>query len=179
MLNELHEDHLNVAKLSQVAREEIDTIRVGGNPDYELLEGVMRYLTGYSDVHHHPAEDALFARLRIRAPERKDALDSLLLEHEKIKVAGQRLLDQLRGILEGTIVRIDAVTQSGHDYFSLLDEHMNQEESLWFPLLGKALTAEDWAEAEKQISSIPDPLFGPTAVSKEFQHLLGLLQDRS
>lgn len=178
MLNELHEDHLNVARLSEVAREEIETNRAGENPDYELLEAVMRYLTSYSDAHHHPTEDVLFACLRIRAPERKDALDSLLLEHKKIKVAGQRLLDQLRGILEGSIVRIDRITQSAQEYFSLLDEHMNQEESLWFPLLRKELTVEDWAGAEKKISSIPDPLFGPAAVSREFQQLLGLLRDR-
>lgn len=170
LLKQLHDDHLNVVELIGIVRGEIESIQAERSPDYELLEEVMRYLTGYSDTCHHPTEDVLFDRLKAQSPQRQEAIDSLLLEHDKLKVAGHGLLVAVEGIIEGAIVRVEDVMGSAQDYFALLEEHMNQEESFWFPLLQKTLSHEDWAAAEEQAHQIQDPLFGPTT-TEEFRQL--------
>jgi hemerythrin-like domain-containing protein len=170
LLKQLHDDHLNVVELIGIARGEIDSIQAGRSPNYELLETVMRYLTEYSDACHHPTEDVLFQQLRVRSPNRKEAVDGLLLEHEKLKVSGRGLLVAVESIIEGEIVRLKDVLASAQDYFALLEEHMNQEESFWFPLLRNSLSAEDWTAAEQLACQIQDPLFGP-ATTQQFHQL--------
>ena len=70
----LHEDHINVAQVAGVAREELRRLAAGEAADYALLEDIMCYVTGYPDTHHHPTEDIVFARLKERSPARSAPL---------------------------------------------------------------------------------------------------------
>ena len=58
IIERLHDDHVNVAQVANLVREELRLLEAGETVDYALLEDVMCYVTGYPDTHHHPTEDA-------------------------------------------------------------------------------------------------------------------------
>ena len=59
LLNDLREDHRNMSIMLDLLSSQIEHIRDGERPDYELIHDIMRYMTVYSDAVHHPKEDLL------------------------------------------------------------------------------------------------------------------------
>ena len=64
VLAELREDHKNMALMINLLERESNRIYAGEEPDYELLQDVMHYMTVYPDAVHHPKEDRLYAELK-------------------------------------------------------------------------------------------------------------------
>ena len=63
VLAELREDHKNMALMLNLLERESNRIYEGEEPDYELLQDIMHYMTVYPDAVHHPKEDRLYAEL--------------------------------------------------------------------------------------------------------------------
>ena len=57
LLSELREDHRNMALVLNVLESTIETAATGEDPDFELIDEIMRYMTIYPDAVHHPKED--------------------------------------------------------------------------------------------------------------------------
>ena len=81
-MKDLHEHHINIALVLRLGAAELDALEQGESTDYSLLEDIMAYVTGYSDTHHHPTEDVVFASLKLRAPEQAAEIEAILAEHE-------------------------------------------------------------------------------------------------
>ena len=171
----LHEDHVNVAQIAALALEELRLLEAGGTADYSLLEDVMCYVTGYPDTHHHPTEDIVFERLKERVPEAAGDVDALLAEHEVLIARGRYFLDAIRAIEEEAFVLREDLLRRGHDYFSMLQRHMDTEEGELFPRARKELTEEDWEHLGKRIERRQDPLFGPS-LDEDYQRLWRRIQ---
>lgn len=63
LVEQIHQDHVNVSKVLDLIEAEVGRARDEQAPDLELLEDAMRYMVNYSDLIHHPKEDSMFARL--------------------------------------------------------------------------------------------------------------------
>ena len=63
LLSELREDHRNMALVLNVLESTIETASTGEDPDFELIDEIMRYMTVYPDAVHHPKEDIIYAEL--------------------------------------------------------------------------------------------------------------------
>ncbi len=162
LMVDLHRDHVNVVALTKIAQRELHAIEVGGDPDYELLEDAMRYLTSYSDAHHHPNEDVVFEVLRRRAPEASAQIAAIESEHDKLVRQGRELLESVEALKDEAILSRGEILRRGKAYFDALHAHMSLEESTLFPLADRALTAADWHVVRERILVGADPLFGPT-----------------
>ena len=170
ILQGLHEDHINLSKISAVVAAELAVLEGGTHPDYELLEDVMSYVTGYPDTYHHPTEDIVFARLRLVAPEAGRDIDALLAEHDELIACGREFLETIRAIEEEAVVaRVDFLAK-GRGYIDLLTAHMNREEAGLFRLAAERLDVLDWEEISARVEAIEDPLFGP-AVNADYRRL--------
>ena len=69
LLNDLREDHRNMAVMLDLLSRQVDRIKDGERPDYELIHDIMRYMTTYSDAVHHPKEDVLYSAMKAEKPE--------------------------------------------------------------------------------------------------------------
>ena len=160
ILENLRQDHVNMAEICALAIHELVTIEAGRTADLDLLEDIMCYVTGYPDTHHHPTEDILFERLKLRVPEATDEVDAILSEHQQMIASGTRFLELIRAVQKEAIMVRDDIVLTGRAYFSLLERHMNIEESRLFPLAQHKLTVEDWQQLGECIEQRPDSLFG-------------------
>ena len=159
-----------MAQISTLAGRELALIEAGQTADLDMLEDIMRYVTGYPDTHHHPTEDIVFEQLKLRVPEAADEVDAILSEQRQMIESGTRFLEAVRAVEEEAIlVRVDFVL-TGRRYFSLLERHMNVEESRLFPLAQSKLTAEDWQQLGERIEQRPDPLFG-ASLDQDYRRL--------
>ena len=161
LLEELHRDHVNVVTLMAAANHELHSIEADQTADYELLEDVMRYLTAYSDVHHHPNEDVMFDALVERAPETAKQIDAIEYEHEHLAAQGRLFLESLEAHRDEAILARGELVRRGRAYFEALQKHMSLEESTLFPLAVRTLTPDDWHTVRERILVAADPLFGP------------------
>ena len=159
ILESLRQDHVNMAIISSLAFHELAKIEAGQTAELDLLEDIMCYVTGYPDTHHHPTEDILFERLKLRVPEAADDVDAILFEHQRMIASGTRFLDLIRAAKNEVVIPRNDIVLTGRASFTLLERHMSIEERQLFPLAQHKLTVEDWEQLGERIEQRPDSLF--------------------
>ena len=105
VLDDLHEDHKNIARVLALLNHELETLADAHSPDYELVEDIMRYVTGYPDTQHHPTEDIVFQRLEERAPETTADIAATLAEHHRLVEVVSEIAEpfELHDLTEGGV----------------------------------------------------------------------------
>ena len=170
VVDKLRSDHANVKKVLRLVGQGLDRIEAGDSADYGLLHDVMRYITGYSDLHHHPAEDVLYEALARASPDAASELAAIVTEHEKLIEKGRSFLAAIEAVEDEIMVNRADFLRAGRDYVETLGRHMGIEESRLFPLADKTLSEMDVTAVGDRLERLPDPLFGP-ALDEEFRHL--------
>jgi hemerythrin-like domain-containing protein len=170
ILAELRRDHANLSRMMRLAARELDAFEAGETVDYGLLEDIMRYITGYSDVHHHPAEDLVYDALGRISPDAARDVASIIDEHAVILELGKEFLTAIESVEEEAIVPRGLLLEKGRRYLEALGRHMHTEESRLFPLAEKQLAADVWHRLEEKAARPPDPLFGPS-VEQDYANL--------
>lgn len=170
VVDKLRRDHAHVRRVLRLVGQGLDRIEAGDSADYDLLHDVMRYITGYSDLHHHPAEDVLYEALAKASPEAASELAAIVTEHEKLIDKGRSFLVTIEAVEDEVMVSREDLLRIGRDYVDTLAHHMGIEESRLFPLADESLSQDDLADVTERLERLPDPLFGP-ALDEEFRHL--------
>lgn len=167
LLDELHEDHRNMAILLGLVEDETQKARQGGEPDFELLDDIMHYMTIYSDAVHHPKEDIIYAKLRAAGEDYADGLDRVESEHQKLARLGTSLKEACEAALSGVAVVRDQFVGDVDAYVERLRSHMRWEESDLFE------RAHRLADESIDVSTVAanDPLFGAEP-NRAFEGLL-------
>jgi len=151
-------EHENLDQLLDLIDEQRQIAKSGGDPDLDLLETVADYFGGYPDKCHHPVEELVFRRLKMRAPDAVTDPDKLTDEHAQIErqteelaqaIASKDDKQELAAVLERFV----------NDYRN----HMAMEEEHFFPAAAKALSEQDWDDIDFKLFDGPDPLFDDTA----------------
>jgi len=159
ILESLRQDHVNMAVISSLAFHELAKIEAGQTAELDLLEDIMCYVTGFPDTHHHPTEDILFERLKLRVPEAADDVDTILFEHQRMIASGTHFLDLIRAAKKDVVIVRNDIVLTGRASFTLLERHISIEERQLFPLAQHKLTVEDWVQLGERIEQRPDSLF--------------------
>ena len=162
VIEQLHVDHVNMARLLDFIDEEIDKLIDGKQPDFLMLEHAMRYMISYPDVFHHPREEALFALLVERDPEARQAVTATTREHQRLHDKGEQFYGLVREAESAGFVRRDEVIAKGTDYVQTLRNHMDREEGDLLRRARRCLTEEDLATVADAVETRHDPLFGDT-----------------
>jgi hemerythrin-like domain-containing protein len=171
-------DHANMAKLLELLESEILAIEVGKTPDYPLLQDIMRYMTRYPELFHHPTENSIFAQVLKREPGARADITELLREHISISLAGQNFVRLLRTSHIDSVDARERLGTAGSAYIRTLREHISKEEKKLFPMANAVLTKEDWRLINDKIDTIEDCLFGDV-IADEYQRLYRLITDRT
>lgn len=171
IMTELHQDHINLARLLQLLQQQVTLLADGEDADLPLMSDIADYIRRYSDGVHHPKEDEIYKVLRLHEGAAGLAIDELLTEHQRLPDVTEEFQQLLDGVLNGdAIISRQGLQDKITAFIEHQYDHMNLEEAEVFPLIHNVLQAADWTVVEGNIEVAHDPLFG-THVADRYQTL--------
>ncbi len=171
-------EHRNLGAVLYSLEKLIEELDQGKQADFVIFHGLLTYIDRFLDRYHHPKENQyLFPKLLERAPETRDIVEALVLQHaegESLFIEMQKALSayEFMGEPEFPPFR-DAVLR----YTGFERNHALQEEREILPRARDAFEAGDWEMIDAAFESNQDPLFGEHW-SEEFSELLEKLVNR-
>ena len=178
IMEQLENDHRNVAMMMKVLEKQLDLMHEMDNADFELMHGVMHYMTHYPDRVHHPMEDLMFERMDTDDPAVREAIEGLRREHVGLLEKGRAFRDTLRGVVDGALVERDKLEAQGRDYVAFMRHHMRREDTEVFPAAAGSLDETDWEAVAAAFAEQQDPLFGPI-VADHYRALLDYIRENA
>ena len=159
LMRELHDDHRNMGIVLELLDDVIAEMSSGGDPDFELFNEIMRYMTVYPDAVHHQKEDVVYAELRMQRPDLADGLDHVPDDHRDIAILGSQLRGEVEAINAGAAVRREQMIEDTTAYVECLRRHMAWEESEFFSRIDRMMDAEPRKIDVAAFEHIRDPVF--------------------
>ena len=159
LLAELREDHRNMARVLDLMEAIVTEMEAGKDPDFELFDEAMRYMTVYPDAVHHPKEDVIYEQLRVKRPDLGDGLDNVPEEHAEIARLGSLLRSEVDAIVAGAAVRREKMIEDTSAYVARLREHIGWEERDLFKRIDAMLDKEEGTVDVAAYEHIKDPVF--------------------
>lgn len=178
LLDDLREDHRNMATMLDLLANQVDHIRDGERPDYELIHDIMRYMTVYSDAVHHPKEDLLYSSMRAEQPKLATGLERVGPEHREIAELGETLRNDIEAVASGAAVTRERIIDDTSEYVSTLRKHMAWEEEDLFRRAKELVKSEKDMFVDISHLDTLDPVFGPER-EHSFANLLQNIKDLS
>lgn len=178
-LHTICEEHRSLAAVSQGLLFLVDRYRrQQEEPDFRLLQAIIRYLDEFPRKLHHPKEDAyLFSALRQRTRSADTIIDELTHQHEE----ECDRVDALRAALDSYVMNppdgFDGFAAAAARYCEHVMRHMEREETTLLPLARHYLTVDDWVTIGAAFGENGDPRFvadKEDAYSGLFRRLLDL-----
>jgi hemerythrin-like domain-containing protein len=177
LLDDLQRDHRNMRALLDIIEEELEALRGGRAPDFDLLAMIMEYTLNYPQMVHHRREDALYRLLLQRDPNASAGVDDLILEHVNLAGLTQRFAAAIANVARGVGLQREWFDSLARQYLARNRAHMEREEHDIFPRVLAALTDADWSDLDDNRKTSGDPIFGEkVAASYErlYQRILQL-----
>lgn len=176
LLEELREDHRNMALVLNVLENVTDSAQSGDDPDFELVDEIMRYMTIYPDAVHHRKEDMVYDELKKNRSDLTDGLDDVSAEHREIAALGTKLRDDVEAINAGAAVRREHFVEDASEYVQRLRKHMQWEEEDLFKRVDEMISDGSLPIDVEQFQHIKDPVF-ELEVESGFRRLMVSLED--
>jgi hemerythrin-like domain-containing protein len=163
IIDRLCREHRNIEMLLAVLERELEIFDRGDRPDYEVVRAVISYFELYPEVYHHPQEDLVFAKLKIRDPAAAAKVGNLALEHKKGAERLRRVAQAIDSVLADREFLRQNVDNIVRDFIDHERRHIVMEDRDFFPAALKALEPQDWTEIASAMTSYEDPLFSEAA----------------
>jgi len=161
LIEMLRQEHRNIEKLLRVLDRELSVFDRGGRPDYAIVLAAIDYFKDYPDSCHHPKEDFIFERLKVRDAAAAAEIGDLEAEHLEGAKRLRRVAQTIEAVLNDQDLVRSAVSNTIHEFIDRERIHMMMEERIVFPAALKALRASDWAEIALKLADREDPLSQP------------------
>ena len=172
LMNHLRQDHRNMAILLNLLERETDRLHAEQDADIELMLDILRYMTVYPDVVHHPNEDKVYAELNAARPDLATGMHRVTKDHREIEQQGNSLRDLCARAESGEPVRRVELVSSASRYIDSLRSHMNWEESDLFKRIDRMVADGHEHIQLARLVNMRDPVF-----SKECDaQFLGLVE---
>ena len=162
----LLEEHRNIDKLLLVLEHELEVFDRSEEPDYEILQAVIQYFQDYPESCHHPKEDMVFEKLKVRDSAAANSIGDVEAEHQVETKRLRRLVEAVEEILAGREFLRQTFHDVVHDFIEHQRQHMDKEERLLFPAAVQGLRPDDWAELDARLNDRKDPLFNGVIETK-------------
>jgi hemerythrin-like domain-containing protein len=159
IIERLSQEHRNIEKLLAILERELEVFDRGDRPDYEVIRAIISYFEVYPEVYHHPQEDLVFAKLRIRDPAAAAKVRNLAQEHQKGAERLRGVAQAVDSVLADRELLRQNVDKIVRDFIEHERRHIMMEDRDFFPAALKALEPQDWTEIASALTSRKDPLF--------------------
>jgi hemerythrin-like domain-containing protein len=176
----LRQEHRNIEQLLLVLERELSIFARGEHPDYEVVHAVIAYFQVYPDAYHHPPEDMVFEKLKVRDPDTAAKIGDLAADHRRGAQRLRRVVQAVESVLADRELLRQNVNDIIRDFIEQERRHIAMEERDFFPAAVKALQPQDWAEIASRLTDQRNPLFSEV-VEERFEvvrrHILQLEQE--
>jgi hemerythrin-like domain-containing protein len=159
IMADLREDHRNMSIVLNLLADQVESMEADEDPDFELFDEIMRYMTVYPDAVHHPKEDVVYRQLRERRPDLSEDLNHVPDEHREIARLSGLLRDEVEAINAGAAVLREKMIKDTSAYIDCLRKHMRWEEEDLFSRIDLMLDAEPYKVDIAEYQHIKDPVF--------------------
>jgi len=163
IIEHLAREHRNLEKLLDVLEHELEVFDRGERPDYEVIRAIVCYFEIHPQVYHHPQEDLVFAKLRLRDPAAAEKIGDLAGEHRKGAERLRRVAMTVDAVLVDREMLRQTVDAIIRDFIEHERRHISMEDRHFFPAALNALEPEDWTEIASSLTRRKDPLFSDVA----------------
>src|SRR4030095_14961140 len=163
MIERLCQEHRNIETLLAVLERELEIFVRADRPDYDVIRAIICYFEVYADLYHHPLEDLVFPKLKLRDPAAAAKVGNLTLEHQKGAERLCRVAQAVDGVLADREMLRQNVDNIVRDFIESERRHIMMEDRDFFPAALKALEPQDWAEIASAFTKHEDPLFSEAA----------------
>lgn len=160
VLEQLHQDHINLSKLLRILEDLSDRIDEGERPDFQLMSEIADYIEIYVKRHHHPREDRMYAFFDGRSMQLDKVMTRCKGEHAGLEATGRSLLEVIDGPMHDAVVPTGDLVGRLREFIDAERAHLDFEESEVFPKLSALSSDEDWTALDHVLPSEDDPLFG-------------------
>ncbi len=171
-MRKLKRDHANLARLMAGLERQVAAAELGGRPDWDIIQRIVEYCLTYPDLHHHPLEDQVLARFRLRDPPAAAPFVGLDDEHRQLGAALRQFAAAVEQVFHDEAVPREWFAKLARKFIGAQRDHIRREDLGFFPAVERSLIAADWADLDASESArVRDPLFErPT--ERGFQALL-------
>jgi hemerythrin-like domain-containing protein len=176
IIERLCQEHRNIETLLAVLERELEIFDRGDRPDYDVIRTIINYFEVYPDLYHHPLEDLVFAKFKIRDPAAAAKVGNLTLEHQKGAERLRRAAQAVDGVLAGREILRQDVDTIVRDFIEHERRHIMMEDRDFFPAALKALEPQDWTEIASTLIIRKDPLFSEVAEKRFYALRAHILQ---
>src|ERR1700686_2209846 len=157
IIERLSQEHRNIEMLLAVLERELEIFDRGDRPDYEVIRAIISYFELYPEVYHHPQEELVFAKLKIRDPAAAAKVGNLALEHQKGAERLRRVAQAVDSVLADREILRQDVDIIIRDFIEHERRHIMMEDRDFFPAALKALEPQDWTEIASALAGHEDP----------------------
>ena len=176
----LRQEHRNIEKLLLVLERELSVFARGERPDYEVVHAVIAYFQVYPDAYHHPPEDMIFEKLKVRDSAAAANIGDLAADHRTGAERLRRVAQAVESVVADRELLRQTVNDIIRDFIEHERRHIAMEERDFFPAAVKALQPRDWAEIASRLTDRRNPLFSEV-VEERFEvvrrHIVQLEQE--
>jgi hemerythrin-like domain-containing protein len=151
-LDLLRQEHSNIARVLRILEWQVSKFRSGDRPDYDVIRTVLDYLLRFPEACHHPKEDLIFDKLRDRDPVTAEKIGDLRSTHEELATRAQEFSTGVRAVLEEAEMPRQAFIRLARRFIDQQRQHIDMEESVFFPAVEKTLTVTDWIDLNALIT---------------------------
>ncbi|MCK2183662.1 hemerythrin domain-containing protein [Halomonas getboli] len=153
MLNQLRQDHANMARMLHVLQLKQKTLAEGERPNFQLVREVVDYILDYQDGFSQPLEHVCSERLRELAPETEEVTERLSKNYRALKVQLKRLSGDLDMILMDAVIPMDRFADDLKAYLDAHRAYLRDERELLFPLIREHFAEGD---LERLAEALPE-----------------------
>jgi hemerythrin-like domain-containing protein len=155
----LSREHRNIEKLLDILEHELEIFNRGNRPDYEVIRAVISYFEVHLEVYHHPQEDLVFDKLKMRDPAAAAKIGDLAGEHKKGSDRLNQVAKTVDAVLADREIFRQTVATIFRDFIEHERHHILMEDRKFFPSALEALETEDWRDIASSLTRRKDPLF--------------------
>lgn len=160
-LSRLSLDHTAFRRALNVLDRQVNAIAQFRAPDFDILNGLLRYLGEYPANYHHPVEDEIYNALKMRSAERAFEVSQIEREHSQVADKHERFAEAVAQVLADAEVSRKAFCQTARDFIAAERRHIRREEGLFFSYALEHLTPEDWENIDSNLRrSLSQPGYG-------------------
>jgi hemerythrin-like domain-containing protein len=159
VIERLSQEHRNIRTLLAILERELEIFDVGESPDYEVIRSIISYFEIYTEIYHHPQEDLVFAKLKIRDPAAAKRIGNLAHEHRIGTDRLRKVAEAIDLVLSDEEILREKVDAIVREFIMHERRHMTMEDQEFFPAALKALKPQDWDDIAAAVDRHRDPLF--------------------
>src|SRR5271166_2182526 len=132
IIERLSREHRNIEKLLTILERELEIFDRGDRPDYEVIHTIISYFKVYPEVYHHPQEDFVFAKLKIRDPAAAAKVGDLAREHQRGAERLRRVAHAVESVLADREILLQDVDTIVRDFIEHERRHIMMEDRDFF-----------------------------------------------